>query len=94
MPPTDLPVDALASLAALGVLGSGVAYVLTHAIIRAAGATTFSTVTYVMPDLLDRAQRRRPLGAAELDKPVGAAIVLGAMARSGRRRPLRRRASA
>ena len=94
MPPTDLPVDALASLAALGVLGSGVAYVLTHAIIRAAGATTFSTVTYVIPifsTVLGVAVLSEPLSWNE---PVGAAIVLGAMAWSGRRPDrLRRRAS-
>jgi drug/metabolite transporter (DMT)-like permease len=34
---------------ALGALGTGVAYVLSYDIIRRAGATTASLVTYVVP---------------------------------------------
>ncbi|PZR99669.1 MAG: EamA family transporter [Candidatus Nephthysia bennettiae] len=37
------------SLAALGVLGTGLAYVLNYGIIRAAGPTVASTVTYLIP---------------------------------------------
>ena len=79
VPATSLAAGELASLAVLGVLGSGVAYVLTHAIIRAAGPTTFSTVTYLIPVVstaLGVAVLAEPLGWNE---PAGAAVVLGAM---------------
>ena len=33
----------------LGVLGTGLAYILNFGVIRAAGATAASTVTYVIP---------------------------------------------
>ena len=78
-PTTALGADAVVSLAVLGILGSGVAYVLTHAIIRAAGPTTFSTVTYLIPVVstaLGVAVLSEPLGWNE---PAGAAIVLFAM---------------
>jgi drug/metabolite transporter (DMT)-like permease len=68
-----------ASLIVLGVLGSGVAYVLMHAIVRAAGASRFSTVTYVIPVVsttLGVVLLSEPLSWNE---PVGAAVVLGAM---------------
>jgi drug/metabolite transporter (DMT)-like permease len=58
--PTVGPADALASLLILGVLGSGVAYALTYRIVRAAGPTTFSTVTYVIPLFSTGARRRAP----------------------------------
>lgn len=85
VPTTDLEIDAIASLLVLGVLGSGVAYVLTHAIIRAAGATTFSTVTYLIPVV------STALGVLVLsedlgwNEPAGAAVVLAAMWWSSRR---------
>ena len=69
----------MASLLVLGVLGSGVAYVLTHAIVRAAGPTTFSTVTYLIPVVstaLGVLVLSEPLGWNE---PVGAAVVLASM---------------
>ena len=78
-PSLDLEADAVASLLVLGVLGSGVAYVLMHRIIRAAGATTFSTVTYLIPVVSTL------LGVAVLseglswNEPAGAAVVLAAM---------------
>lgn len=85
IPSTDLGADALASLLALGVLGSGVAYVLTYAIVRQAGATTFSTVTYVIP-LFSTGLGVLVLGEAlHFNEPLGAALVLGAMAWSSRR---------
>jgi len=42
-------VGAAASLVVLGALGTGLAYVLNVRIIRAAGSTVASTVTYVVP---------------------------------------------
>jgi drug/metabolite transporter (DMT)-like permease len=91
----SLAVDAgeLASLLVLGVLGSGVAYVLTYAIVRAAGATTFSTVAYVIP-LFSTALGVAVLGEGlSWNEPLGALVVLAGIAVSsglsvrGRRRP-------
>lgn len=85
-PSFALGAGALASLLVLGVLGSGVAYVLMHAIIRAAGPTTFSTVTYLIPVVstaLGVAVLAEPLGWNE---PAGAAVVLASMWRASRRR--------
>lgn len=85
-PDLALGADAIASLLVLGVLGSGVAYVLTHAIIRAAGPTTFSTVTYLIPvvsTVLGVLVLSEQLGWNE---PAGAAVVLGSMWWSSRRR--------
>ncbi len=39
----------LAGLAILGVLGTGIAYVLNYQIIASEGATVASTVTYLLP---------------------------------------------
>lgn len=47
--PSHLPARVLLAVAALGALGTGAAYVLQHGLIRAAGATVASTVTYVAP---------------------------------------------
>ena len=64
----------------LGVLGTGVAYVLNYAILRAAGATTASTVTYVVPVF------STVLGAVVLgetvhwNQPVGAVVLLTGIA--------------
>jgi drug/metabolite transporter (DMT)-like permease len=75
----------IAGALVLGVLGSGLAYVLTHAIVRAAGATTFSLVTYVIPIF------STILGVVILsetvtwNQPAGAAIVLGSMWAAARR---------
>jgi drug/metabolite transporter (DMT)-like permease len=79
----------IAAALVLGVLGSGLAYVLTHAIVRVAGATTFSLVTYVIPIF------STVLGVSILsetvswNQPVGAAIVLGSMWASSRSQPRR-----
>jgi drug/metabolite transporter (DMT)-like permease len=49
-PPTQIPpLDALAALAALGILGTGVAYLLYFWLIRNVGATGTSLVTYLLP---------------------------------------------
>jgi drug/metabolite transporter (DMT)-like permease len=64
----------------LGVLGSGLAYVLMYAIVRAAGAQTFSTVTYVIP-IVSTALGVIVLGEPlAWNQPVGAVVVLAAMA--------------
>jgi drug/metabolite transporter (DMT)-like permease len=48
-PTLNIGLDGLGSLLALGVLGSGIAYVLNYSVMRAAGSTTASTVTYLIP---------------------------------------------
>jgi drug/metabolite transporter (DMT)-like permease len=63
----------------LGVLGSGLAYVLTHAIVRAAGATTFSLVTYVIPIFSTILGVVILSESVSWNQPAGAAIVLAAM---------------
>jgi len=64
----------------LGALGSGVAYVLNYAIIRRAGATTASTVTYLVP-LFSTVLGVVVLGEAlSWNQPVGAVVVLAGVA--------------
>ena len=48
-PTVHIGLDGLGSLLALGILGSGIAYVLNYSIVRAAGSAIASTVTYVIP---------------------------------------------
>ncbi len=47
--PGPVRADALLGMLGLGALGSGVAYLLNFGVIRSAGSTTASTVTYVTP---------------------------------------------
>jgi drug/metabolite transporter (DMT)-like permease len=64
------------SLLALGALGTGIAYVLSYGLIQRAGATTASTVTYVIP-VFATALGIIVLGESlQWNEPVGAAIVL------------------
>lgn len=89
----DLGVSAGVGLALLGLgaLGTGVAYVLNYAIIRAAGAGTASTVTYLIP-VFSTALGVLALGEAlGWNEPAGALVVLGGIAISQGR--VRRRAA-
>ncbi|PWR14703.1 EamA family transporter [Micromonospora sicca] len=89
--PTGLPVEVVASVLALGALGTGLAFVINLRNIRAAGASTASTVTYLIPVFAVL------VGAVVLDErlnwhqPVGALIVLVGVAVAqgllGRRKP-------
>jgi drug/metabolite transporter (DMT)-like permease len=76
-PPTaHIGPDGLASILTLGVLGTGVAYLFNYAIIRAAGATTAATVTYVVPlfsTILGVVVLSEPV---VWNQPVGALILL------------------
>lgn len=77
-----LPLDVVGSLLGLGVLGTGLAYILNYSVVRRAGATTASTVTYVVPLVATI------LGVAVLgerlhwNQPAGAAVVLVSVAAS------------
>jgi drug/metabolite transporter (DMT)-like permease len=79
-PTSHIGLDGLGSLLALGILGSGVAYALNYAIVRAAGATVASTVTYLIPvfsTVLGVVVLGEPLS---WNQPVGAAVLLGGIA--------------
>ncbi|WP_330439260.1 DMT family transporter [Micromonospora sp. NBC_00821] len=88
--PSELSAGVVASVLALGALGTGLAFVINMRNIRLAGASTASTVTYVIPIFAVL------IGALALDErlnwhqPVGALIVLLGVAVSqgmfGRRR--------
>ena len=61
---------------ALGSLGTGAAYILSYSIIRDAGATVASTVTYVIPifsTIAGVALLGEPL---TWNQPVGAAVIV------------------
>jgi len=47
--PPHLGAESVLSVAALGALGTGLAYVLNYAVVHRAGATIASTVTYLIP---------------------------------------------
>ncbi|MEV1289425.1 DMT family transporter [Micromonospora sp. NPDC049679] len=91
--PTRLSLDVVASVLALGALGTGLGFVINLRNIRLAGASTASTVTYLIPIFAVL------IGVIGLDEhlawyqPVGALIVLAGVAVSQgllgpRRRPI------
>jgi drug/metabolite transporter (DMT)-like permease len=79
-PPTALSGSVMASVLALGTLGTGLAFVLNFRVIRFAGATTSASVTYLMPVV------STVIGLVALDEhinwyqPVGALVVLAGVA--------------
>lgn len=74
--PERLAVDGVLSVVVLGAFGTGIAYVLQYSLIRDAGATVASTVTYLVPVVAVG------IGVGLLgehlswSEPVGAVIVL------------------
>src|SRR5438270_8561456 len=80
VPTTHIGLDGLGSLLALGALGSGVAFALNYAILRARGIAAASTVTYLIPVF------STVLGAAVLgetvhwNQPAGTAVLLAGIA--------------
>ncbi|GFJ90759.1 DMT family transporter [Phytohabitans rumicis] len=78
--PTSLSLDVVGSVVALGALGTGLAFVINMRNIRIAGATTASTVTYLIPIAAT------VIGVLALDEhlswyqPVGALVVLAGVA--------------
>lgn len=81
----ELTAPVVASVLALGGLGTGLAYVLNYRLIQDEGATTASTVTYLLPIVAVI------LGAIVLAEPItwhlfaGAAMVLAGVALSDKR---------
>ncbi len=89
-PTTHIGVDGTGSILALGVLGSGIAYVLNYSIVRAAGSAVASTVTYVIP-LFATLLGVIVLGESlTWNQPVGAAVLLIGVAISDNRLRLAR----
>jgi len=78
--PTGLSLDVIASVLALGALGTGLAFVLNFRVITIAGATTSASVTYLVPIV---ATLIGVLGLHEQVhwyQPVGALVVLTGVA--------------
>lgn len=93
--PRAFEADGVLAILALGLASTGLAYILNYAVVRLAGATTASTVTYLVP-LVATALGIVVLGERlEWNQPVGAALVLASVAFSegmlarGRRRRAR-----
>jgi drug/metabolite transporter (DMT)-like permease len=85
------------SILALGVIGTGLTFVLNYSLIREVGATVTSTVTYVIPivsTVLGVVALGEPLS---WNQPAGAAVIVAGAAltapRSTRRSPVRSRTS-
>jgi len=84
--------DAITALVVLGVIGTGVAYVINYRIITDDGPVLASTVTYLLPVVAVI------LGALVLDEPItlqltaGVAVVLAGVALTRRRRAVDREA--
>jgi drug/metabolite transporter (DMT)-like permease len=89
--PAGLSAEVVASVLLLGSLGTGVAFLLHFRVIRVAGASTSSSVTYLMP-IVATVVGVTVLGESLLwNQPVGALVVLLGVAVSqgllARRRP-------
>jgi len=90
-PSTNIGLDGLGSVLALGVLGSGIAYALNYSIVRAAGSAVASTVTYVIP-IFSTLLGVVVLGESlSWNQPAGALVLLLGVAISDRRLRLGRR---
>jgi drug/metabolite transporter (DMT)-like permease len=93
-PPTDVRTEGIVALLALGALGTGVAYILSYSILRDAGATVVSSVTYLLPVVSVVAGVVLLGERLEWNEPVGGLIVVvGALITQDRlsRRPWRPR---
>ena len=78
--PKALEADGVVAILALGLLSTGLAYILSYAVVRLAGATTASTVTYLVP-LVSTALGIAVLSERlEWNQPLGAALVLASVA--------------
>jgi drug/metabolite transporter (DMT)-like permease len=75
--PQHLPLRVFTAIFALGTFGTGIAYVLSYGLIRLAGATVASTVTYFIP-IVSIAIGVLGLGEQlAWNAPVGALIIVG-----------------
>lgn len=78
--PASLPPSVIGSMLALGVLGTGMAFLLNFRIVRTAGAMVSASTTYATP-LVSTAAGIAVLGEAlTWNEPVGALVVLAGVA--------------
>jgi drug/metabolite transporter (DMT)-like permease len=80
--PTAYSPGPLAAVIALGVAGTGAAYLLNYSIIRDAGATAASTVTYLVPVFATIAGVALLGEHLSWNEPVGGLLVLAGVAAS------------
>lgn len=73
---TGVSLGALASVVALGALGTGIAFVLNYHVIRVAGVATTAAVTYLMPIVAVGAGVIVLNEELRWHQPVGALVVL------------------
>lgn len=78
--PSHVSGRSLAAVCLLGALGTGFAYVLQYAVLRAVGTTTASTVTYVIPVVSTVAGLVLLGEKLSWNEPVGAVVVLAGIA--------------
>ncbi len=93
-PTANIGLDGVGSLVALGAVGSGIAFAMNFAIVRAKGAGTASLVTYVIPifsTVLGVVVLSEPL---HWNQPVGTVVLLAGVAISQGRLVRRRAATA
>jgi drug/metabolite transporter (DMT)-like permease len=74
--PTGLTWQVVVSVSVLGALGTGLAYVLQYAIVREAGATVATTVTYVAPVVAITAGIVLMGETLSWNQPLGAAVII------------------
>lgn len=74
--PSTLSAGPIASVLALGVLGSGVAFILQYAVIRDAGAVVASMVTYLIPIVSTVAGVVLLGEAMTWNEPLGAVVIM------------------
>jgi drug/metabolite transporter (DMT)-like permease len=90
--PASLSLQVVLCVLALGALGTGLAFVLNLRVIRAAGASTSASVTYLMPVIATLVGVLILGEHLHWNQPVGAAVVLVGVAISqgalSRRRPV------
>jgi drug/metabolite transporter (DMT)-like permease len=92
-PTANIGLDGVGSLLALGAVGSGIAFAMNYAIVRARGAGTASLVAYVIPifsTVLGVVVLGEPL---HWNQPVGTAVLLAGVAISQGRIARRRDAT-
>lgn len=83
--PAGLPGRVVASVVTLGVLGTGLAYVLSYTVIRDVGATVASTVTYLIPVFSTLAGVLLLGEPLSWNQPVGAVVIVAGAAATQRR---------
>jgi drug/metabolite transporter (DMT)-like permease len=75
-PPWQLSAQVIGSMLALGALGTGIAFVMSYHVVRVAGATTASTVTYLIPVFAAIAGVVVLGEQLTWNQPIGALVVL------------------